>query len=110
MSPTTDASRLFVTFQIIIGILFVVKSLNDFACACVKYALDWSILRILGADPLDRSTKYKILLTSVFFVLCLAVGVVFQMVNDEHTFITALYWCVVTSTPPEESDRRGMEA
>jgi hypothetical protein len=116
--PSNDDTRLFTVFFIIYGLFFVLPIANIFA---VNYGvkLQNRVLATMKQWSIINDNQWLVqhfnrgALSILMIVLCLVLGVVVYSANEGWTFVTALYFTVVTMTtvgygditPQKESSR-----
>lgn len=97
--PTNDGTRLFTVFMIIIGLIFILKILNDSASSIVMFLLSRLVDYIYSkrsSVSLSQILETKMLIVFVFIVLSIVFGIVFVALSTGSSFITSLYWTVQT--------------
>ena len=112
LHPTTDATRLFTTIYVILGLAVVLSSAND----VIQYFIvkkfqrkvlafiDWIVktyyVKCLKVDAKGSSIESKAWFKLVFSLSCVVAlvffGTTFYSTNEGLTIITALYWTVMT--------------
>ncbi|KAJ1438303.1 hypothetical protein B484DRAFT_214706 [Ochromonadaceae sp. CCMP2298] len=96
--PTTDSSRLFTCFYLIVGIIVVLTAVDDFTKHAVLRAQNSMITRLYPRnDQLERCMR-KIAISMVGLLVLALVGMTYFVASEEWTAIRAFYWTVCTMT------------
>lgn len=109
LTPETNEQRIFTIFMLLIGLFAVFSTMNDFATNIIV-AAERKALQRLDDDLSTHHLKHvmKILLSLLSIVVCLAVGTLFFIYNEEWDFAQALYFSVVTTVSGKCSDNKPM--
>jgi len=106
LCPSSETSRLFTIFTILVGVLYIVSVLNEYVSGLIEWAED----NVQKVDEFDESNihehmkiaKKKHLLKVGFYaclmVLIILVGASWVMVSQGWNLLDSIYFCVVTST------------
>ena len=96
--PETNEQRIFTMFMLLIGLILVFSTINDFATYIIDTA-EKKALEKLDDDPTDDYSPHgwKIFMQIMMIIVCLLVGTIFFMVNEKWDFIPALYFSLVTT-------------
>lgn len=90
-SPSDDISRLFTIFYMLFGIYLVLHSLVNFTNSLLER-------ESVAVEPIRNSPKSKIFFVSLAICFCMTTGIIFLMLSEDWSFITAMYFAVETST------------
>jgi hypothetical protein len=100
--PTNDRSRMFTIFVIIIGLVFIFSILSDFANFVLKLAEEQAAKIARQKEPVlnDPYKYWKKRASPLLMVLTLlfVCSITLWQLEDEWTYIQALYFSVVTVT------------
>ena len=107
-SPTTVNGKVFTMFYIFAGIAIVGRIINEFAQSILDFAekkaherrgkkFDQLTDDEKGSEQISAHLN-KIFTSVGAIFLCLLMGALFYHKNEEWDFVTALYFCVVTTT------------
>ena len=85
-------------FMLLVGLLLVFSTINDFANYIIRTAEEKALAR-LDDDPTDLRAPHawKIFLSIMMILFCLAIGTIFFMMNEDADFVKALYFSLVTT-------------
>jgi len=104
-TPTSDGSRVFTMFIIVIGIIFIFSVINEFTDYIIDYARQQGkLLRKTTAQELHviAQDKYRFFRKRLYPLISLMVvvllGAVVMLGMEDFSFIQSLYFCVVTTT------------
>lgn len=105
LHPTTDKSRIFTIFLILLGTTFVIYIANEFAKTVLLGAQEELLYFLLGYMNIKRSDVkpkdlrlYKTCSSTLGIVWISIVGTLFMMSNEGWTYLRTVYWLVVTMT------------
>ena len=96
-SPSNDLSRIYCIFYMLFGLIVVMKVVGDFA-SYVLQRIEALTLKQLDEDNESYRRISRLLLALLNIVLCILVGAVAMWLFLPISFITSLYWAVVTTT------------
>jgi voltage-gated potassium channel len=102
-SPTSDSSRKFTMFYIFCGVLIVGRVLNEFGLAILDYAESKAKLSMANSNVSEiHHTQLfyvkKIFASIVSLLIVLLMGAIFYSNNEDWDFLTAFYFCVITTS------------
>jgi hypothetical protein len=103
--PSTDGTKLFTIFYVIVGVTLIISFVSTFARTVLTDAQDEFISflhsRLLGySDPpsAKQRARYYTNLSLASTLLCLLVGTLFYSGNEGWSTLDGLYWAVCTMT------------
>jgi len=104
--PTNDHSKIFTVFVILFGLAFVFKIVEQFANFIIETAEEQARALLNDSSTTEETLlnqdpyKYvKKRLYAVFSILVVVlVGSIFYWCSEDWSFLTALYFCIVTTT------------
>jgi magnesium-transporting ATPase (P-type) len=99
LTPETNEQRVFTIFMLLVGLVAVFSTINDFATYIIEAAEKKALAQLDTDESPHSSARYawRILLSLLSILTCLAVGTVFFIFNEDWNFIEALYFSVVTT-------------
>ena len=98
VTPTTDGSKIFTIFAIIIGIFVVTGYIADVVGTAIKDVFNWCLKLIypdsVSDDGLEGPTHYvaKVIIICSLLLLIILVAVIFLMLEADKSFVDSLYW------------------
>jgi voltage-gated potassium channel Kch len=105
LHPSTDESRVFTIFLILLGTTFVIYTVNEFAKAVLLGAQEELLYFLLGYMNIKRSDVkakdlrlYKTCSSLLGIIWISIVGTLYMMNNEGWTYLRTVYWLVVTMT------------
>lgn len=98
LHPTTDGSRVFTCFFVIIGLIFVLSASDEFAKSFVVGFQDFLLLSCNPrSSPLELAMK-RLSLSLLTLVLIAVLGVSVFSITEEWSGASAFYWTITTMT------------
>lgn len=97
-SPSDDYSRLFTIFYMLFGIYLIYNGLYSYGnkkLLGLKYTKS-KLETQINSDRTDP--QIRVAITALALLLCIIVGVIFFVMNEDLTFVSALYFAVETTT------------
>lgn len=99
VTPTTDGSKVFTIFAIIIGIFVITGYIADVVGTAIKDVFN-ECLKIIypksadDDDGLEGPSHYiaKVVIISCLLLLIIFIAVMFLMFEAEKSFVDSLYW------------------
>jgi len=97
--PTTDHARIFTVFYVLIGLAFVLTSLNAIAQRAVVAGQEQIIHKystVFAADHAFGLVVYKFFFSVVGIFTAVFIGTLFFSINEDWTTAQAFYWTMMT--------------
>eukprot|EP00603_Paraphysomonas_imperforata_P001213 CAMPEP_0114424536 /NCGR_PEP_ID=MMETSP0103-20121206/6748_1 /TAXON_ID=37642 ORGANISM="Paraphysomonas imperforata, Strain PA2" /NCGR_SAMPLE_ID=MMETSP0103 /ASSEMBLY_ACC=CAM_ASM_000201 /LENGTH=287 /DNA_ID=CAMNT_0001593299 /DNA_START=360 /DNA_END=1223 /DNA_ORIENTATION=+ len=107
MTPETNTQRIFTIIMLFVGMIAVFSTINDFATYIINKAEMKALEHFDDDEIYDHRAKYalRIFLSVLCILVCLMVGTVFFIYNEEWDFVQSLYFSVVTTVSVGYGDR-----
>ena len=84
--------------MLLVGLIAVFSTINDFANKIIEAAEKKALERLEEDSIRSRSRHvWKILFSILGIAICLIIGTIFFMYNEEWGFVESLYFSVVTT-------------
>jgi hypothetical protein len=110
--PTKDEGRLVTIFVIIFGLVFVFGAINGFAMEVIRYTEENALASLNKINPktsdpsdlvgmkaaMNRQHTFRIILSILGVLIVIFGGATYFTYFEGWTFISSVYYCVVTTT------------
>jgi len=96
--PTKDGSKIFTVFFVLFGILTIFATINEFAVYIIRSAEEKALANLKKGDEANKEPyKQKIAFSILMIVVCVFLGSIFFMENEDWSFVDAFYWSFITT-------------
>lgn len=83
--------------MLFVGMIAVFSTINEFATYIITTAERKAMARLDDEVHGRAKYAYRVVLSLSSILICLAVGTIFFIYNEEWDFVTSLYFAVVTT-------------
>ncbi len=85
-------------FFVLFGIIAIFSTINEFALYIIRSAEERALANLKkGAETDKEPYKQKIALSIFMIIVCVFMGAIFFMENENWTFVDAFYWSFITT-------------